>query len=77
MLHFQPQSAPLLPAHAVIVDSSRQQVLLLVRGTSSWADCLTDLVAHTEPLGTGGKASIALTADVGLHVVASKRTSRG
>jgi len=53
VLHFQPLSAPLLPAHAVIVDESRKQLLLLVRGTSSWADCLTDIVAHTEPLGSG------------------------
>lgn len=53
VLHFQPLSAPLLPAHAVIVDEGRKQLLLLVRGTSSWADCLTDIVAHTEPLGSG------------------------
>lgn len=53
VLHFSPVSAPLLPAHAVIVDDSRKQILLLVRGTSTWADCLTDIVAHTEPLGTG------------------------
>lgn len=57
VLHFQPQSAPLLPAHAVIVDHSRKQLLLLVRGTSTWADCLTDIVAHTEPLGTGAHGS--------------------
>jgi hypothetical protein len=36
------------------VDESHKQLLLLVRGTSSWADCLTDIVAHTEQLGTGG-----------------------
>jgi hypothetical protein len=28
-------------------------LLLLVRGTTTWADCLTDIVAHTEPLGPG------------------------
>jgi hypothetical protein len=53
VLHFQPQSAPLLPAHCVLVDHSRKQLLLLVRGTSTWADCLTDIVAHTKSLGTG------------------------
>ena len=53
MLHFEPTSAPLLPAHAVLADHGRKQLLLLVRGTSSWADCLTDIVAHTQPLGAG------------------------
>ena len=53
VLHFEPKSAPLLPAHAVIADHGRQQLLLLVRGTSTWADCLTDIVAHTQPLATG------------------------
>lgn len=57
MLHFQPVSQPLLPAHALVADSSRQQLLLLVRGTSGWHDCLTDLVAHTAPLGQGGLMS--------------------
>lgn len=59
MLHFQPLSQPLLPAHAVIVDDTHKQLLLLVRGTSSWADCLTDIVAHTEQLGTGGLMAAA------------------
>ena len=53
VLHCEPKSAPLLPAHAVIADHGRQQQLLLVRGTSTWADCLTDFVAHTQLLGTG------------------------
>jgi hypothetical protein len=31
-------------------------LLLVVRGTSQLADVLTDLVAHTSPLGQGAKA---------------------
>jgi hypothetical protein len=50
---YQPVSQPRRPAHLVAVDHHRKQLLLVVRGTSQLADVLTDLVAHTSPLGQG------------------------
>eukprot|EP00775_Hariotina_reticulata_P013274 gene13274-13405_t len=53
IIHHQPCSQPMKPAHLLAMDHSRQQLLLVVRGTSSWADVFSDLVAHTAPLGQG------------------------
>jgi hypothetical protein len=60
---YQPVSQPRRPAHLVAVDHSRKQLLLVVRGTSQLADVLTDLVAHSTPLGQGAQPVQALTAN--------------
>jgi hypothetical protein len=48
--YFAPDAGALEPAHAVVVDPMAPRVHVAVRGTTTWHDALTDLVAHTEEL---------------------------
>ncbi|KAI8471651.1 MAG: hypothetical protein J3K34DRAFT_505946 [Monoraphidium minutum] len=50
---FEAAGRPLCPAHYVAVDWAAPRVCVVVRGTSTWADTMTDLVAHTEPYQGG------------------------
>jgi sn1-specific diacylglycerol lipase len=40
---------------AVFIDYNRQAVVITVRGTLSLEDCITDAMAHPEPLDEAGK----------------------
>lgn len=48
--HYSPEASPLEPAHAVVVDPAAPRIHVAVRGTTTWHDALTDLVAHTDAL---------------------------
>ena len=53
---YQPESlvVPMvMPASYLAVDTTKHSIVLVVRGTTSWKDAFTDIVAHTVPLGTG------------------------
>jgi hypothetical protein len=50
--YFASEASPLEPAHAVVVDPAAPVLHVVVRGTTSWHDALTDLVAHTEELAS-------------------------
>jgi hypothetical protein len=50
--HYSPDASPLEPAHAVVVDPAAPRIHVAVRGTTTWHDALTDLVAHTEILSS-------------------------
>lgn len=50
---FEPAAHPLCPAHFIAVDWRRPRICIAVRGTATWADTLTDLVAHSEPFMGG------------------------
>jgi hypothetical protein len=53
---YQPESlmVPMvLPASYLAVDIVKHSIILVVRGTTSWKDAFTDIVAHTVPFGAG------------------------
>ena len=58
VLVYQPHSQPLLPAYYLALDAKARMVNFVVRGTTTWQDAMTDLVAHCEPLGSGERPAL-------------------
>ncbi len=61
LVAYKSHSAPLAPAFFIAVSSSPPTINIVVRGTSTWHDALTDLMAHTSPMAHG--AALPGTAD--------------
>ena len=62
LLHFQAVANLCLPAHALLVDEERREILVLIRGTASFSDVLTDLVVESLPLHDHEASSTASSA---------------
>lgn len=56
ILHSQMSSTWSLPAHFVVLDRSRREVVVAVRGTLSLEDVIADLGAESVPFFAGGSA---------------------
>ena len=54
------RARPHLPAHFLVRDDSRRELVLVLRGTISEADVMTDITAHEAPFlsGTGHEAMV-------------------
>ncbi len=61
IISYNAVSKPMTPAYFIAVDTSQPFINIVVRGTTTWHDALTDLVAHCEPLFQGECSHVAAT----------------
>ena len=57
LLGGSPSSVPGRPAYALLMDEQHQRLVLAIRGTSTLADALTDIIGTSVPFGASGGAS--------------------
>eukprot|EP00798_Chlamydomonas_sp_ICE-L_P019483 gene19484-26144_t len=54
LIHFKPKADALVPSYFIIAEHQRRSITLVVRGTNSFKDLLTNVCAHCEPFDGGG-----------------------
>lgn len=52
-MHYQAVSRPMHPAHFIAVDAEAKSICVVVRGTTTWHDAISDICGHHVPLDSG------------------------